>query len=157
MGSWYIVMNALRTPVVIIVYHLLGCPANLTHLPPTSRRVPFSHCQRPFGKKTTTLGYHTTSHRTGHTICWLGRTFWWRRLESNQQCRSGGFTVHWGYQFSYISNLAVSTGVEPVSAPWQGAILTDILWDQNLVHRRGIEPLLFTWKANVLTDRRTVH
>ena len=31
---------------------------------------------------------------------------WWMRLESNQQCLSGGgFTVHWGYQFSYTSKL----------------------------------------------------
>jgi len=28
------------------------------------------------------------------------------RLESNQQCLSGGgFTVHWGYQFSYTSKI----------------------------------------------------
>lgn len=39
-----------------------------TRLPPTSRQVPLTHCQRPFGLKTTTRGCHTTSHPAGHSI-----------------------------------------------------------------------------------------
>jgi len=50
------------------VHHLLGYPAILTHLPPASRQEPFSHCQRPFGLKTTTRSCHTTSHPVGHSI-----------------------------------------------------------------------------------------
>ena len=46
--------------------------------PPSPRRVPFSHCQRPFGSKTTTRTYHSTSHPAGHSICWLDRTFFGR-------------------------------------------------------------------------------
>ena len=61
--------NALHPPAVIVVHHLLDFSAILTHLPPASRQGPLSHCQRPFGKKTTTLGYHTTSHLAGHNIC----------------------------------------------------------------------------------------
>ena len=36
--------------------------------PPSPRQVPFSHCQRPFGLKTTTRAYHSTSHLAGHNI-----------------------------------------------------------------------------------------
>ena len=39
-----------------------------TRPPPASRQGPFSHCQRPFGLKTTTRSCHTTSHRVGRTI-----------------------------------------------------------------------------------------
>jgi hypothetical protein len=36
----------------------------------------------------------------------------WSRTNS---ARGGGFTVHWGYQFSYISiNLVVDRGIEPL-------------------------------------------
>ena len=47
------------TPGGNLVYHLLGCPANLTHLPPASRQGPFSHCQRHFGRSGTTLESRT--------------------------------------------------------------------------------------------------
>jgi hypothetical protein len=65
---WYPYINALRPSAVIVVHHLLGCPANLTHLPPAPRQGPFSHCQRPFGLKTTTRNCHVTSHPVGHSI-----------------------------------------------------------------------------------------
>ena len=61
----------------------------------------------------------------------LTSQIWWMRLESNQQCLSGGgFTVHWGYQFSYTSKyggpwwnrttcqpprLIMATGLQPAT------------------------------------------
>jgi len=47
------------------------------------------------------------------------------RLESNQQCLSGGgFTVHWGYQFSYTSiNLVPPTRIELVMTGYQPIVI----------------------------------
>ena len=102
-----------------------------TYLPPASRQEPLSHCQRPFGSKTTTRGYHTTSHRAGRTICWLDRTFWWRILGSNQSWPK-------------------SEDLQSPATP-----LRRIL--HNMVHDTRIELVFPPWKGSVLTDRRIVH
>ena len=54
--------------------------------PPAHRQIPFSHCQRPFGLKTTTRSYHTTSHRVGpHYPKTLG-TFFYKYSMDIQDC-----------------------------------------------------------------------
>ena len=111
-----------------------------TRPPPTSRRVPLSHCQRPFGRKTTTLGYHTTSHRTGHTICWLGRTSCYRTLvlfKTEHGCKSP-------------LNLMQTKGLEPLRQPVLGTNrCPSYPLSANLAVPRGNDPLLRAWQARV--------
>ena len=59
-------------PAAVIVAHqaVVFALHTITHaFHPLPDQEGFSHCQRQFGRTGTTLGYHTTSHRTGHTIC----------------------------------------------------------------------------------------
>ena len=56
------------------------------YLPPASQQGPFSHCQRPFGLKTTTRSCHTTSHPVGHSIQRLIRNVLYKYSMELQNC-----------------------------------------------------------------------
>ena len=106
---------ALQTPVVIIPHQKFGQQVfthqlvfHHTRLPPTSRRVPFSHCQRPFGLKTTTRTCHCTSHPAGHSIRRHPK-----RLGERQVAGSSAFCKG-SIQAICLSYLADSIGFEPM-------------------------------------------
>ena len=108
-------LNALQTPVVIVPHQKFGQQVfthqlvfHHTRLPPTSRRVPLSHCQRPFGLKTTTRTCHCTSHPAGHSIRRHPKRLGERQVAGPSASCEGSI------QAICLSNLADSIGFEPM-------------------------------------------
>lgn len=151
-----VALIGLLTPVVIVPHQKFSQQVfthqlvfHHTRLPPTSQRVPLSHCQQSFGLKTTTRTCHCTSHRVGHTIRRHSERLGERQVAGPSAFYKGSI------QAICLSNLALSVGFEPtvhittddtLAGCWFKPL---IQLNINLAHRTGFEPVI-----SAVTGRR---